>query len=99
MTGQQLTVDQRRAILQSRVVEAVRDGWQVVYQTDTTADLARTKRFNWPIAIIGGILTVGVLFVLYVAEYAMAKGETAHVEVSPAGEVIVHKADRGLLKA
>lgn len=99
MIPQQLTIDQRRAILQSRVVEAVRDGWQVVYQSDTTADLARPKRFNWPIAIVAGVLTLGLLFVLYVAEYAMAQGESAHVEVSPTGEVIVQKAKRGLLKA
>ena len=94
-----MTIDQRRAILRSRVIDASRDGWQVLYQTDTTADLVRPKRFNWALALISGTFTMGILLVLYVVEYTLAKGESAHLEVTDSGEVIVERSKRGFFRA
>jgi len=82
-----MPLDQRRAILQRAVaVEAV-NGWTVISQDDTSAELLKRKRFNWPLAIIAGLLTLGVLFVLYAAEYALAKPQAAAITVDEAGKV------------
>jgi len=80
-------IDQRRAILQRAVaIEAV-NGWTVITQDDTSAELLKPKRFNWPMALIAGVFTLGILFVLYAAEYALAKPQAASLSVDETGKV------------
>lgn len=77
LTG--LTIEQRRAILQKEINGYAKNGWRVISQTDTTAQLVKPKRLS----CLWAILTVGIALLLYLA----AKDETAYLEVDEKGKL------------
>jgi len=90
-TGGGLSIEARRAVLQSKLMDASRDGWRITSQTDTTAQLYKPKSFNWAVAVVGGVLTAGILTLLYLVEYGMKKDQTAFIEVDEQGQLKVTK--------
>lgn len=79
------TLDQRRAILQKEINNYIRQGYRVVSQTDTTAQLVKPKRFSWFWFIIWALLIVG--WVLYLVWYFVQSDKSIYIEVDERGNV------------
>lgn len=78
------TLEQRRALLQREILRYVRQGYRVVSQTDTAAQLVKPKRFSllWFFILLG---------ILYVPFYLFARDRQAYLEVDANGRIKTHK--------
>jgi hypothetical protein len=97
-TGTVISREQRKEALEMKLARAVADGWIIVSRTDAEAKIARPKRFNWPLFLIGGFITAGVIAVVYLIQYAASTGEVAAIFVAEDGTVRVDKSVRGSLR-
>ena len=72
--------------LQEHIGWYVRQGYRVVSQTETSAQLVRPKQFSimW---FLLGLLAVGVGAVLYIIYYMMKRDATVYLTVQPDGTV------------
>ena len=71
----------------ARMVQAyVRQGYVVLAQTETSAQLVKRKQFSFLIAVIALLLAV-FPFILYVLWYMAAKDETIYLTVEANGRV------------
>jgi hypothetical protein len=87
MSAQQpLPVETRRAILQREVERYVGQGYRVVSQTDTTAQLVRPKHFSCLIATICLLLAV-LPFVLYLLIYMGSRDSQVYLSVDDSGRL------------
>jgi len=82
-----LTTDERRAILLQTIGYFTARGYQVTSQTDTTAQLVRSKRFSCLIASALFLCGFGVLFVLYLLIFLAARDSMMFLAVNEIGEV------------
>ena len=79
-------IESRRAALQARINHYLSQGYRVVSQTDTTAQLVRPKSFSCLIAALSFLLLV-VGFILYLIYYASKKDDTVYLSVDEYGSV------------
>ncbi|MEN9935040.1 MAG: hypothetical protein RLZZ387_1619 [Chloroflexota bacterium] len=80
----QLTLDERRDILDAEIVRQVTAGWRVVSRTDTTAQLLTDRGPNGCIGLLLLIFFVvpGILYML------LYKGSSSmYIDVDPFGQV------------
>lgn len=83
-----LTVDERRVILEQRLQGYAKDGYRVLSQADTTAQLMKPKRFNFILALI--LLCLGGFpLIIYIFWYLAAKDQTMYLTVEVDGKVRV----------
>ena len=81
-----VTIEQRREILQKEVTGYVRRGFRVVSQTDTTAQLVKSKSFSFFWAFIW-LLALGVGLIVYLLYYWSKRDEQVYLEVNEDGHV------------
>lgn len=90
MTGerQEVSAETQRATLQQAISEYVAQGYRVLSQTDTTAQLVKPKQFGTLWFILW--LLTGVLWIAYLFYYLAVKREgRVYIQVDPFG--IVHR--------
>ena len=83
-----LGLDQRRAVLEREIASRVRQGYRVLAQTDTTAQLVKPKSFSAGWAIMW-FLVFGVGLVVYLLYYAGKKDQQAYLAVDEAGRLLI----------
>jgi len=83
-----LSLDERKEILQQQIAKYSRKGYQVVSQTDTTAQMRKAKTFSLIWAILWALLAlVGIL--VYIFYYMAKKDKIIFIEVGEEGRVKV----------
>ena len=85
-----LSMEQRRAILQRAITASVSHGFQVVNQTDTSAQLLRKKNFSCLWSILWFLL-FGVGLIIYLLYYAAKRDELLYISVDERGKVTTRK--------
>ena len=83
---QELSIEQRKDILQREIAKYARKGFQVVSQTDTTAQLIKPKSFSCLLAVLL-LLIVLLPLVIYLIYYASKIDEAVYLEVDARGGV------------
>lgn len=86
-----ISIDLRRDILSKEIYKYTAQGYRVVSQTDTTAQLVKPKRMSCGVALLVlliSIFTLGILFVLYLIWYIAQKDEQIYLEVDVQGNVM-----------
>lgn len=84
--AQPLPLESRRAALQARINGYLSQGYRVVSQTDTTAQLVRPKKFSCLIAAILFLLMI-LPFVLYLLYYMSKRDDIVYLSVDDFGNV------------
>jgi hypothetical protein len=82
--GNVLTVDERKAVLETEISKEVRQGWRVISRTDTTAQLSKDVGPNGCVAIVLLLFLIvpGILYLL------LFKGtESLYLEVDEQGAI------------
>jgi hypothetical protein len=84
------TLEERKAILDRKIVEEIKDGWQLTYRTDTTCQLIQAKTAN-------GFLTI-VLFLFLILPCIVyllwVRGNICnYLEVDEAGQIHTYEPD------
>lgn len=90
--AQQLSIEQRTAILEQHIGQLVRHGYRVISRTETTAQLVKPKEFSllWALLWLGVTLCVfGLGILIYLFYYLAQKDKTVYLEVDPYGQVNV----------
>jgi len=80
------TLEERRRILQNEVQKYIRQGFRVISQTETTAQLVRPKRFSFLWAFLW-LLLLGVGLIVYLLWYWSRRDETVYLQVDEQGRV------------
>ncbi len=84
---QPVPLETRRAALQARINQYLSQGYRVVSQTDTTAQLVRPKKFSCLIAVLALlVLVIGLL--IYLFYYMGKKDDSVYLTVDDYGRVI-----------
>jgi hypothetical protein len=85
-TGQPriLTIDERRAILQRMIQHYVRQGYHVVNQTDTTAQMLKPKTFSLFWALMW-FLMLGLGLIVYLLWYWAKRDQVVYLSVNEYG--------------
>ena len=82
--------EQRREILQQRINQYIRQGYRVVSQTDTTAQLIKPKQFSCLWATLWFLL-FGIGILVYLFYYASKRDEQIYLEVDIYGGVTARR--------
>jgi len=83
---QELSIEQRREILQRTINTFVSSGYRVVSQTDTTAQLIKPKQFSCLWATLW-FLFFGIGILIYLFYYASKRDEQTYLKVDLYGRV------------
>ena len=87
-TAQAVPIEARHAALQQAIGEYLAQGYRVLSQTDTTAQLVKPKQFGTLWFILW--LLTGVLWIVYLVYYLAVKREgRVYLQVDPSG--VVHR--------
>ena len=81
--------NERKHILDKMVRNYVQDGFRVVSQTNTTAQLLKPKKFGFLIALLS-LLLFGIGFIIYLLYYMAKKDKTVYIEVDEFGNINVY---------
>lgn len=81
-----LPIEQRTAILDKEVQSYVKQGYRVLSQTPTSAQLVKPKKFSFLVFIILLILMV-LPALLYVLWFAVKKDESVYLTVDDRGKI------------
>lgn len=81
-----ISIEQRAAVLQQRIAWYISQGFRVISQTTTTAQLVKPKTLSCLWVILFGITIIGLI--VYVVVYLMSKDKQVYIEIDPAGQVI-----------
>jgi hypothetical protein len=84
-----LTIEQRREILQREINKYLRQGYRVISQTDTTAQLVKPKEFSCLWFLINALLLIGWIF--YLLWYWSKRDKQIYIEVDVNGKVRTRK--------
>jgi len=82
-----LTLEQRQNILQGEINAYLGQGYRVISQTDTTAQLIRPKQFSCLLASFFLIFTLGLILILYLFYYLSQKDQALYIEVGVDGKI------------
>ena len=80
-----LSIKERRMILLLEIDKFFRQGYRVVSQTDTTAELVKSKEFSYLWFFINAILIIGWIF--YLLWYWLKNDKQVDIEVDENGNV------------
>ena len=80
------SIGERKAILSSEITKYLKQGFRVVSQTDTSAQLVKPKSFGCLIAFICFLLAF-LPFFLYILYYWAKKDETIYLQINEFGEL------------
>ena len=84
----QMSLEERKAILQDQIAKYSRKGFQIVSQTDTTAQMRKPKTFSFLWAFLWLLVAlIGIL--VYLLYYMAKKDEVIFIEVDGEGRVKV----------
>lgn len=86
-SSQVLAVETRRELLIREMSYYIRQGYRVMSQTDTSAQLVKPKEFSCLIATIALLLAL-FPFILYILFYMAQKDRVMFIEIDPYGHVI-----------
>jgi hypothetical protein len=80
VAGKALDTAEQRAVLQREIHRFIQQGYRVVSQTDTTAQLVKPKRFSllWFFLLLG---------LFYIPFYLFARDKTVYLTVDPLGRL------------
>lgn len=81
-----MDIQHRRDILQREIASYVKNGFIVVSQTDTTAQLIKHKKFSFLWAVLW-FLVFGIGLIVYLIWYAAKRDTTVYVTVDESGKV------------
>lgn len=84
----ELSLEERRRILDEEVVRRQRHGWVVVYRTETTVQMQKSVQAIPTWAII--LLTVITLGIIWLFLFAFKKTATLFIEVDEQGRLHSH---------
>lgn len=87
--SQGLSIEHRQEILQREINKYIRQGYRVISQTNTTAQLVRPKRFSCLWFFINLILLFGWIF--YLLWYWSKRDEQIYIEVDINGKTRVRR--------
>ncbi len=82
-----LTEHERKELLQETIQNLKWDGYQVVSQTDYTAEFIRPKKFNIFLAVVLLVLTIGIGLLIYLIWYWRKDDDHASVSIGTLGQV------------
>jgi len=85
--AQELTVEERRAILDRVIGRYSRQGYRVVSRTDTAAQLVRPKKFSFWWALFW-FLFFGAGILVYVFYYMSKRDTVVYLEIDPRGRLV-----------
>ena len=80
------TIDQRREILQQYIYAYIQQGYRVVSQTDTTAQMVKPKQFSFGWAFFWLLVAV-VGLLLYIFYFMASSDQQIYLEVDLYGQV------------
>ena len=90
--AQQLSIEQRTAILEQHIGQLIRHGYRVISRTETTVQLVKPKEFSllWALVWLGVTLCVfGLGILIYLFCYLAQRDKTVYLEVDLYGQVNV----------
>jgi len=79
---QSLTTEKRKEILDRAVAKYVKNGYRVISQTDTTAQLVKPKRFGCAWMIVS-LFSLGIAIIFYLIQ----KEQSIYLEVDLNGRL------------
>lgn len=85
-----ISVEQRQMILGQEIQSYIKQGYRVVSQTSTTAQLVKPKRLDCGVAVLVlllSIITLGIVFILYLIWYVAQKDQQVYIDVNEYGKV------------
>ncbi len=82
----EISIEQRKEILQKEIRKYLNRGFRVLNQTDTTAQLIKPKSFSCLIAFLFFMLFV-VGLIVYIIIYLSEKDEQLYIEVDKCGNI------------
>ena len=86
MATQERSQGERTEILQREITKYVRKGFRVVSQTESTAQLAKPKKFSLLWALLWFFL-FGIGLIIYLIWYWSRRDQTVYLEVTSAGKI------------
>jgi hypothetical protein len=87
-TPQTLSLDERRSILQGVLRSDTQNGWQVISQTDTTAQLKKGKHTSHLLHLILTIVTLGLWLLVWIPLAIFGGEKQRYVQVDEWGNVV-----------
>lgn len=84
--SKELSTEQRQAILKKEITQYVGEGWIVINETGTSANLVRKKKFSFWWALLWFLLLF-VGLIVYIFYYMSKNDETAYISVGRSGEI------------
>lgn len=87
MQMQAENIIQQQETLRRQMVRYMKDGYRVVFQTPTTAQMVKAKRFNW-FWFIFWWFSFGIIYLLY---YWGKQDSTVYLTIDPKGNCRVTK--------
>jgi len=91
MAIRRLNQQHRTVHLDNAANNYISQGYRLVHRGITTALLVRKRRWNWIIFIFGGLLTIGLLWLIYPLYYLLRKEERLELHVDDLGNVQARK--------
>jgi hypothetical protein len=85
---QELTMEQRSDILARTVSQQVRQGWRVVSQTQTQAQLVKGKPTNHILHLILSLITLGVWVIVWIAMVIFGGEKQKFISVTETGQIL-----------
>lgn len=84
----ELALEERKKILQDQIAKYSRKGYEIVSQTDSTAQMRKPKTFSFLWAFLWFLL-FGVGILVYIFYYMAKKDTIVFVEVGEEGRITV----------
>jgi hypothetical protein len=85
-----LTVEKNQEILQHEIKSYVKNGFRVISQTETTAQLLKPKNFSLLWAVFWFLIFVFGL-IIYLFYYLAKRDDQIYIEVTATGKVITRE--------
>ena len=82
----EFSTEQRQAILKTEIARYVGQGWVVINETGTSANLVRKKKFSFWWALLWFLLLF-VGLIVYIFYYLSKNDESVYISVGSAGEI------------
>ncbi len=84
-----MSIEKRRDILQNAISGYIELGYELMNQTDTSAQLKKPKKFSWLMFLLTIWIAVGIIYVVYYV--AFKKDEVVYMQVDSSGKLTVMK--------
>lgn len=81
-----MSIGERKQKLEREIKKYIRKGYRVTYQTDTSAQLVRPKKFSFLWAFLW-LLALGIGIIVYLIYYAAKRDDEIFIEITETGKV------------